>query len=109
MEGITNFFDFVQDWLNSGVYGVLTDFTAYLIKQAVLGYLAFMNVAIPFAWGVAKSIIQDLNISALINSAWDDLPSSSQAIATAFKIPEIINTIVTGFVTKFVIRFIPGM
>lgn len=109
MEAFGNFFDFIQDWLNSGVYGVLTDFVAYLIKQAVLGYLAFMNVAIPFAWGVAKSIIQDLNLSALINSAWDDLPSSSQAIATAFKIPEIINTVITGFVTKFVIRFIPGM
>lgn len=109
MDAFTNFFDYIQDWLNSGIYGLLTDFAAYFIKQAVLSYLALLNFAIPFAWGIAKSIIADLNLSALINSAWDDLPSSSQAIATAFKIPEVINTAVTGFVTKFVLRFVPGL
>lgn len=109
MEAFGNFFDFITDWLNSGVYGLLTDFAAYLIKQAVLAYLALLNFAIPFAWGIAKSILQDLNLSALINAAWDDLPTMSQAVATSFKVPEIINTAITGFVTKFVMRFIPGL
>lgn len=109
MDAFGNFFGFISDWLNSGVYGLLTDFTAYLIKQAVLAYLALLNTAIPFAWGVAKSILQDLNLSALINSAWDELPSMSQDVATAFKVPEIINTAITGYVTKFVMKFIPGL
>lgn len=109
MEAITNFFDSIQSWLDSGVYTFATEWAAYFIEKAVIGYIGFMKMAIPFAWGVAKQILQDLNISTYIAQAFDSLPSSSQAIAIAFKIPECVNTAISGFVTRFVIKFIPGL
>ncbi len=104
-----DFFDFIKEWINSGVYEFFTEFTAYLIEAATLSYIKFLNFVIPFAWGVAKVIIEDLNISSLINSAWNDLPELSRALLTAMKVPEIINLVISGAVTKYVLKFIPGV
>lgn len=103
------FFDYIRDWLESGVYGFFTELVAYFIEAATLGYINFLKVVIPFAWGVAKVIIQDLNISALIDQAWSDLPDKSRALLTVMKMPEIINTVISGAVTKYVLKFIPGV
>lgn len=103
------FFDFIHEWINSGVYDFFTEFAAFLIEMATLSYLKFLNFVIPFAWGIAKEIIEDLNISSMINSAWGDLPDMSRAVLTAMKIPEVINTVISGAVTKYVLKFIPGV
>lgn len=103
------FFDYIRDWLESGVYTFFTELVAYLIEAATLGYINFLKFVIPFAWGVAKVIIQDLNISSLVNSAWSDLPDLSRAVLTALKVPEIINLVISGAVTKYVLKFIPGV
>ena len=109
MDAFFNFFTEIHDWLTSGIYDFAVSAMAYFIEKATLAYLAFLNAAIPFAWNVAEKILNDLNVSAQINAAWAEFPSMSRAVMTALKIPEVLNTLLTGFATKFVIRFIPGM
>lgn len=104
-----NFFDYINDWLNSGIYTFFTEFTAYVIEAAVVGYLSFLNFVIPFAWGVAKTILDDLNVSSQINAAFNDLDSMSQALLVAFRIPECINFALSALATKFVLRMLPGV
>lgn len=103
------FFDAVYNWLNSGIYGFFTELSAYFIKQAVLGYLKFLYFIIPFAWGIAQSILNDLNISNYLNSAYSALGSDVLGYLSFFNIPEAINILISAQVTKFVLKFIPGI
>lgn len=109
MESMLGFFDYINEWLNSGIYTFFTDATAYLVEYFVLAYLKLLTVAIPFAWGVAKTILQDLNISQLIDAAYAELPSLSRQVMTILRVPECINIALSAYVTKFVLRFIPGV
>jgi hypothetical protein len=104
-----DFFTYVNDWLDSGVYDFWTEAFAYFVEYMVVSYLKFINVVIPFAWGVAKVILEDLNVSALIDSAYSQFPSMSRDLMTAMRVPECINFALSAFVTKFVLRFVPGL
>ena len=103
-----DFINGVMEWLNSGVYTFATDATAFMIKKAVISYITFLYKMIPFAWGVAQSIMNDLNVSAYLNSAWGSLDSTTRSIATFLKLPEGVNFILSAAMTKFVMKFIPG-
>lgn len=103
------FFTFINDWLNSGIYTFFTDAAAYFVELTVVGYLKFINFIVPFAWGVAKTILQDLDLSSHINSAYSQFPSMTRDLLTALRVPEAVNFAITGFATKFVLRFIPGL
>ncbi|WP_417584874.1 DUF2523 family protein [Nitrincola sp.] len=103
------FFNAVYEWLNSGIYGFFTELSAYFIKQSVLGYFQFLYVMIPFAWGIAQSILNDLNLSSHLNSAFSSLGSDVLGYLTFFNIPEALNTVISAYVTKFVLKFIPGV
>ena len=98
----------IYDWLNSGSYTWYTEATAYAIQTATIAYLKFLAWVIPFAWGIAKAIIQDLGISQALQSAWGSLDSTVVQAATFFKIPEAVNNIITALVTRIAFRFIPG-
>ena len=103
------FYTYINDWLNSGIYDFWTEATAYMVESAVLGYLKMINFIVPFAWGVAKQIIADLNLSALIDSAYSLLPSMSRSIMNILRVPECVNFALSAYVTKFVLRFLPGL
>lgn len=104
-----DFFDAVYNWLYSGSYGFFTELSAYFIKQSVLAYLKFLYFVIPFAWGIAQSILNDLNISTYLNAAWSEFPPHVLGYLTFFNIPEALNIVISAHVTKFVLRFIPGL
>lgn len=103
-----DFLNVVMNWLESGQYTFLQDAGAWFIKKAVLTYLLFLYEMIPFAWGIAKSLLQDLQVTSAINSAWASLDPDVRAFAAFFKIPDALNIVLSGATTKFVMRFIPG-
>lgn len=103
------FFTYINNWLESGVYTFATDAMAYFVEAAVYGYLKLLNWAIPFAWGVAKTILNDFGVNTMLDAAWNSLPNDSVSILKFFKIDDAINLILNAAVTKFVLRFIPGL
>ena len=106
MEGAINF---IADWLNSASYPFFTDMMAKGIELATLAYLKFLIWVIPFAWGIAKTIIQDLGVNDALTAAWSQLDSKSLQMLAFFQVPTAVNHIVTALVTKVALRFIPGV
>jgi hypothetical protein len=106
MEQAFGFFDEIYKWLNSGVYTFFTEATAYLIKSAILGYIQFLNWMVPFAWGVAKELIQDFGISSLIESAWSKLPNDIRSICLFMGVDDSLNIVLNAAVTRFVLQFL---
>lgn len=100
---------FIADWLNSGVYEYWTKAWAWAIEKATIAYLSFLAWVIPFAWGIAKTIVTDLGISDAIAQGFSHLDSDVLNAVTFFKIPDAVNQIVTAWVTRFAMRFIPGL
>ena len=106
-NSIYNFFGYIFTFLSSGIYSFAVWGFSKFIESMVIGYLEFMLWAMPFAWSTAKQILIDLNLSSVVNAAWGQLDSNVLAYATVFRVPEALNLIVSGFFTKFVMRFIP--
>ena len=102
-------FDFIAEWLNSGVYAFFTEAAAFLVKHAVIGYLEFINWAVPFAWGIAKELLVDLQLSNHINTALAGFDSTTVSLINYLRFPEAISTIATAGMTKLVFKFIPGL
>lgn len=102
-----DFFDNVWNWLTEGIYDVLSDALAALIEFLVEGYLDLLLWAVPFAWGVAQTVIQDLQLSQHINTAWSLLPTQAANTLAFFRIPEVIVIIVSAYAARLVLRFIP--
>jgi len=104
---VTNFFTWIYTYLTTGIYTLLQWAMAKFIEASTKAYYDFVLWALPFAWGVAKQIIIDLNLSALVNSAWSSLNSNILGIATLLRIPDSVNLFISAYFTKFVLRFIP--
>jgi hypothetical protein len=106
LESISNFFTYIQDWLESGIYEFFTQATAYMIESAILGYINTLALMIPFAWGVAKVILEDFGITSMIETAWNVLPSEARQMIAFFAIDDALNIILNAAVTKFVLKFL---
>jgi len=106
---MADFFNHLWDWLNNGVVDLFTAVIAYLIEKLFLFALDFILWAVPFAWGIAKQIMTDLSISERLNAAFEVLPSDLLSTIFFFRVPEALNLIISAFITRFVLRFIPGL
>lgn len=108
-QSVKNFFKSVWDYLGDGVYDLLVWAFKGFVEYATLGYLKFLNFVVPFAWDVAAGILQDLGYVNLIVSAWGALPPDVLGLATVLRLPEGVTILLTAMVSKYVLRFIPGM
>lgn len=106
-DSIGAFFTMVGAFVTDGIYDFWVWAASQLIELFTLAALNFALWALPFAWEVAKQIIVDLNLSAMIQAAWGQLDSSVLGYATALRISESVNLLISAFVTRFVLRFIP--
>ncbi|MDO6785908.1 DUF2523 family protein [Neptunomonas phycophila] len=106
LESISNFFTFIENWINSGIYTFFTEVTAYAIESAILGYINMLAWVIPFAWGVAKVILEDFGITSMIETAWNILPSDTRHLLAFFAVDDALNIILNAAVTKFVLKFL---
>lgn len=106
-DSIGNFFTMIGGFVTSGIYELLVWLFAKLIEKLTIGWLDMVLWALPFAWDAAKQIMLDLNLNALIQTAWGDLDSNLLALATVLRIPDAVNVLISAFFTKFVLRFIP--
>lgn len=102
------FFQGIWDWLTDGLY----DFAVWVfrgyVEFATLGALKFKLFVLTFAWDVAKAILVDLEVSTRLQALYDLLPPSVAVNITAMRIPEGVGLILTAYVTRYVLRFIPG-
>lgn len=101
------FFDYIYNWLTNGIYDFATQAIAFLIKWATLAWLDGLIWSISFAWDIAKIILQELNISQYLNNAWGQLPGGVMQYVQFFRVPEVVMNLISGFATRYVLKFIP--
>ncbi|MFZ2404289.1 MAG: DUF2523 family protein [Methylobacter sp.] len=107
LDSVTYFFEFTYKFITEGIYDLAVWAFTKIVEMSVLASLNFILWALPFAWDVAKNIIQDIGLSTILNNAWNSLDSTILGYATALRIPDSVNLIISAFFTKFVLRFIP--
>lgn len=105
---IFDFFDWVADIWNTGIYDFFTEFVEWFVIKLATLYIEMKIGAVQFAWDVAQGVMAELNISAAIEEAFGYLPSDTRAALTFFRVPESVNVLVSGLLTRFVLRFLPG-
>lgn len=90
---------------------VLHDFFVWvfsgLVENLTLAYLAFADWAVGFAWDVAKQIIEDLDVNSKIVEAWEVLPDNVTSVLKLLHFTEFLDIIMSSYVTRYVLRFIP--
>lgn len=94
---------------DEGIYGILAWAFAKFLKVYVLAQIKFMIFAIGFSWATAKALIQDMGIMPALNQALSAISPDVAAFLTIMGFDSALNIIVTAYVTKFVLRFIPGL
>lgn len=104
MEWLTESVQEILNWLNDGSYSFVTEFIAYAMIQMTIWKIEFMAWSVQFSWGIAQAILDQLNISALLDQAFASLDSYILGWVTYLKIPEAVNTLISGFVGKMVMR-----
>lgn len=105
---INNFFTSAWIWLDEGVYNLaIWGFRQY-IYYYTLSSLTLKLYIINFSWDVARSIVIDMQISQRLQGFWDLLPVDVSANASALRIPECILIIITAYITRYVMKFVPG-
>lgn len=106
---MSDFFNYIADFFSSGIYDFFGDLLVALLEWVVVLLLSTTKFCVSFGWGIVKVIIQDLNLSGSINSAWSGLPADVRFILVSFRIPEGINIIFSSFITRFILNLIPGL
>ena len=104
-----DFFNQVLDFIHSGYYKLLTEFVAYLISKISIFVLTSTLKMMVFSWDVAKQIMVDLKISDMLAGIYSHFNSDILNILLWLKIPDFINNVITAYITRFVMRFIPGL
>lgn len=104
MEWLTESVQEILNWLNDGSYGFVSELIAYAMVKLTIWKIEFMAWSVQFSWGIAQAILDQLNISALLDQAFASLDSYILGWVTYLKIPEAVNTLISGFVGKMVMR-----
>lgn len=109
MEG---FFQPVIDaitWVFSQFYDLLVFMLSVLMLLAGKLFYDVSTEVILLSWEIAQEVIADLNLSEYVQTAWTGIPPVTRSMLGFFRIPEVINLLMSLGVTKFMLRFIPFM
>ena len=105
MEFLTDslqwFVDFFADDTGIGFFDRLQ---AY----AFLAWVQIQKFAIQNAWNVAKVVIETLDITTALESAFSSLDPAISDFISVLRVPDFINLIVQAHVTKAVLGFTRG-
>jgi hypothetical protein len=95
----------IQDFRSTGIYHFFVEWFAETMKWFYVGWYKSKLFAITFAYDVAKEILTSLNMSRMIETAFNSLDSRVMQIVTFFRIPEAINIILSAYTTRMVLTF----
>lgn len=101
-----DFFNYIIWFFTDGIYLFFVDAVSWLIQKSVFGFYKTTYLSVTFSWDVAQNIMADLNISAYLNGLYAHFNSEILNTFIWLRLPEFINTVITAYVTRFVIAFI---
>jgi len=99
--------DFFVTWFQETIYEFFVSAFAYLVESMTLASIKFTIWSSQFAWDIAKQLINDLGVTDALNSAWSTIPGDTVSVLAFFQIPDVVNILLTAFVTSYTLKFIP--
>lgn len=106
-SAIIDFFVLLSDWIGNGIYDFVKEGFAWIFAKGIILYIKFKIMVISYSYGIAKTVVEGLNISDYLTEALSNFPSTILNSIMFFRIPEAINIIMNAFIARFVLRFIP--
>ncbi len=88
------------------VPSMLQRLTGWLIVWLVKAKIYAQLELIKYSWGVAKVIIQDLNIMSQITSQMSILPQDVKQALVDMRLFDGVNLLFQAYMTRFVMRFL---
>jgi hypothetical protein len=106
---MTEFYDYIAGWLDSDLYQLAVEWMALFVKEMTLATIEWTTLAVIFAWDVAQQIMEDIGFSEFIAGMYAGFDSQLMNVLLWFRIPEVVSITVNAYVTKYVMRWIPGV
>lgn len=105
-NAIVEFRQEIEDIRSTGIYEFFTKVFAEYIKWAIVGWYKFKLQSIIFAYDVASEILSSLNLSQVVDTAFNSLDSRVSKLVTFLRIPEALNLIFSAYATRVVMNFL---
>jgi len=95
----------IYDFFSVGTYTFVQEVFAEMLIWVATWWVKIKIASVVFFWGVASAMLDQLGISAFLQSAWSSLDNSVLNFFTRYKIPEALNIIISAKLTAFILRF----
>jgi len=106
MDQIVTFFNDFYQLFTVVIPSFISDAVIYMGKLVVYGLLQAKLAFLQLSFDIAGSILTDLNVNQVLQSAFDSLDSNAASIATYFMIPTVVQNIITAYATRFVVAML---
>lgn len=107
LDQIIAFFQFIWDFLSTGIYDFVKDGLVLLTKAAMYSWFQVQVFALEVAYEAAQSIMSDLGVAQAVRQRWGDIPADVADTLTFFGIPQALNIIFSALSTRFALKFVP--
>lgn len=94
----------IYDVLTGDWYSWIQELFAQFLLWIAAGWVYMKIAAIQFFWGVGQSLLDQLNISAVLNQYWGMMDSNLMGFLTRYKFPEALNMIMNAAIVNFLMR-----
>lgn len=108
INSVTDFFNFIWEFVSSGIYQFFKDIFVILTKLMIYSWLQTKIFMLDVALEVVKEIVEETGIAALVRSAWSSIPADVQGTLSFFKIPQGLTLVFSAFPARWAMKFIPG-
>ena len=100
LEAIQGIYDFTVN----GSYNFVHEALAQAVQFAVYAYFWLKKMFMEQLWLVGSAMLDQLNLSALIQTYWGHLDSNLMAFLTRYRIPEAGNIVLNSHITVWLWR-----
>ncbi|WP_417356610.1 MULTISPECIES: DUF2523 family protein [Gammaproteobacteria] len=102
-EEVYGYLQSFWDAINNDVPSFFQRMVAYAIETLMYIKFYLMWLSLDFAWGVAKAILDDFQISELLLSLFNQLPDDLRQFLIDIKLFDAIGMMLNAHVTRFVL------
>lgn len=107
LDQILDFFQFVWDFLSSGIYDLIKDGLVVLTKAAVYSWIQVQLLALEVAYEAAQDIVTDIGVTQYVRQRYSGIPSQTAAALEFFGVPQALNILFSALSTRFALKFVP--
>jgi hypothetical protein len=106
LNSVIDFFNQIITFLSSGIYDFFVQWFAEFVIWSTVSAIKFKIFVISVSWDVAQSVLQQLDVSSYISTAFSSLDADVFSAITFFKVPEAVHIVTSAYVTRYVMSFV---